>query len=63
MVEVGHVHGMGFMLGLDAFDLRLVGQGVEKGPYGSAGIAEIVLEPGDLEPLGDRIDHAHLCAP
>jgi len=63
MVEVGHVHGMGFMLGLDALDLRLVGQGVEKGPDGSAGIAEIVLEPGDLEPLGDRIDHTHLCAP
>jgi hypothetical protein len=22
-----------------------------------------VLESGDLEPLGDRIDHTHLCAP
>jgi hypothetical protein len=22
-----------------------------------------VLESGDLEPLGDRINHAHLCAP
>ena len=63
VVEIGHVHGMGFVLGLDALDLGLVRQGIEEGPYGPAGIAEIVLESGDLEPLGDRIDHTHLRAP
>ena len=63
MVEIGHVHGVRFVLGLDTLDLRLVGQGIEKGPHGAAGIPEIVLKSGDLEPLGDRINHAHLCAP
>ena len=59
VVEIGHVHGMRLVLGLDALDLRLVGESVEKRPDRAAGIAEIMPEAGDLEPLGDRIDHAH----
>src|ERR1700716_1667798 len=33
------------------------------GPDRAAGIAEIVLEAGHLEPPGDRVDHAHFLAP
>jgi hypothetical protein len=50
---------MRLVLGLDALDLRLVGQRVEKRPHRTAGIAEVMLERGHLEPLRDRIDYAH----
>ena len=46
MVKIGHVHGMGFMLGLDSLDFRFVGQSIEKGPHGAAGIAEDDLNRG-----------------
>ncbi len=59
VVEISHVHGVGLVLGLDALEVRLLGQRVEKGPDRAAGIAEIMPESGHLEPSGNRIDHAH----
>jgi hypothetical protein len=59
VIEVGHVHRMVLVLGLDALDLRLLGQRVEEGPHRAARIAEIVLESGDLEPAGDGVHDTH----
>ena len=60
VVHVGHVHGVGFVLGLNAVErIELGGECVQERPDRAAGITEILVVPGDLEPLGDCIDDAH----
>ena len=58
VVDVGHVHRVRLVLGLDALKLGMVDQRVEQRPEGPAVVAEVMSEPRHAH--RDRQPGAHL---